>query len=373
MCWGQLVPSPAACYSSLVRPIWRVRIGKWTAFGPRNPPRNPASRHHLSFSVWRFEGSLAAVSAQPYHFEFIIRATHPPRGTRATTMRPDPSPDPNRDVRKILRSRSVGAPYTLAILIAGSVVFSCDAKQEGDPDKLIVFAASSVADALDEIAEVFTRRTAVRVFINQGASGSLCKQIQLAAAFDVFIPAAPGYLDQLERLGKIDASSRRPLTRNRLVVVAPGNEKQPWPDLRGLMTRSNGASIVIANPDHAPAGHYAREALCDAGVWEALEDRLIFADDVRMAARYVAEGTIRYGIVYATDAMAFKSKLTIVYNISESAHSPIVYEGATGHHGASGDSARSFLEYIRSPETAVIWRKHGFLSKPASLKPAGSQ
>jgi len=113
--------------------------------------------------------------------------------------------------------------------------------------------------------------------------------------------------------------------------------------------------------------------LSDAGVWKALKDRLIFADDVRMASRYVAQGAIRYGIVYATDAKAFKGKLSIVYKIPAAAHSPIVYEGATGGRGASEDIARSFLEFARSTDAAEIWRKHGFLSNPASLNTAGSQ
>ncbi|MFQ5410726.1 MAG: molybdate ABC transporter substrate-binding protein [Phycisphaerae bacterium] len=245
-----------------------------------------------------------------------------------------------------------------------TAVCACDANRADEPKPLVLFAAASIADALEDIADRFTQETNVPVAINRGASGSLYKQIQLGAACDVFTPASMGYLDQLESRGLLGGSSHRILARNQLVLVQNGDGEESWPNVNRLLTQSDETRCVIANPDHAPAGQYAREALITAGIWNPLKDRLVLANDVRMAARYVADGAIAHGIVYATDARAFEEDIGVVYRFPAGTHTAIVYAGAVCESASNPAAAAAFLTFAGSPPVDDIWRKHGFLARP---------
>ena len=121
-------------------------------------------------------------------------------------------------------------------------------------------------------------------------------------------------------------------------------------------------SIMIASPDHAPAGRYARQALSWLGIWESLEPRILLADNVRLAARYVAFGSVEIGIVYATDADAFGDRLSIVHRFSNRESGDIVYRGAVCAGSADPIAAAAFLAFLASPTAEPIWRRRGFLA-----------
>jgi len=243
----------------------------------------------------------------------------------------------------------------LLLLIAGS----CEKAPATGPKPLVLFAASSVADVLRDVADRFEADTKTRVVITQGASGRLCKQLELGAPCDGYLPADPAYLDRLERRGLIVSATRERLATNQLVVVQAGRGSRPWPDPATLLDAALGP-IAIASPEHAPAGRYATEALRRAGLWDRLEGRVLFADNVRMAARYVAEGGVQVGIVYATDAMAFSDKLTVVYRFAAGEHRRIVYDAAVCRRSTNQAAALAFLKFAASGSAEDIWRRHGF-------------
>lgn len=237
---------------------------------------------------------------------------------------------------------------------------SCSRSTEVRSGPLVVFAASSVADVITDIAARFGTETKERVVISQGSSGKLCKQIRLGADCDVYVSADTAYLDQLQETTTILDDSRTVLAGNQLVVVMTGKEREIWTGIEKLQTGSLGL-IAIASPEHAPAGKRAMEALKRADLWERLYPRVLCADNVRMAARYVANGSIDVGIVYATDAEAFWDKMSVVYRFSSEDHAVISYEGAVCASTMNKSLASAFLKYASSTKVADIWEHHGFI------------
>lgn len=245
------------------------------------------------------------------------------------------------------------------LCLASIVTGGCGEATENGQDPIVVFAASSVADVLREIADQFEANQQMRVVIAQGASGSLCKQLELGAPCDVYLPADRAYLDRLQSRNVILGATRRRLAGNELVVVRSGADATAWTDPDRLLDVALGP-ISVASPDHAPAGRYAMEALKRAGLWDRLKPRMIHADNVRIAARYVASGAVKVGIVYATDAMAFTEKLSIVYRFAPGAHSEIIYEAAICTRSTRLKDASAFLEFAASESAGEIWSRHGF-------------
>lgn len=264
---------------------------------------------------------------------------------------------PSRKCIQRILGQAGGIILSLAIGLSG-----CTSTTEAG-DSLVVFAAASLGDALKELAIRFESESGGhrRVALNTGASGKLAAQLKAGAPCDVFIPADVSYLQTLSESASIDAKTRTWLAANQLVVIVPGTRKEQWRDAMPLVHDSI-VKLAVANPDHAPAGNYARQALTKLELWDRLKPRIIFADDVRFAARYVAENAVDAGIVYATDAAAFESKLSIVYRFRPEQHDAIDYEGALCSRSQQSVQAKEFLRFIASPKCRDIWEKHGFLT-----------
>lgn len=235
---------------------------------------------------------------------------------------------------------------------------------------LTVFAAASLNDVVTELAENYQRTAPVSLRISTGASGALCTQIEQGAPCDLFLSADPALTRRLLAAGRLRKDAPRTLARNRLVLavaaqVEPGTV---WPE---ALKKPSVRRIAIADPDTAPAGRYAREALVSLKLWDALQPKLVRAGDVRGAAHYLAWHTVQAAIVYQTDVDATES-LTPVYVFDETTHTPIEYVGAVvasggAAQGDSGrdtraDSARDFLAFLGSAAAAPVWRKYGFVS-----------
>ncbi len=254
------------------------------------------------------------------------------------------------------------AIQTSLVLLAASSLAACDRSPARSSAEVHVFVAASLSDVTHEIARDFeAAHSSVKIVVSHGATGRLFQQISSGAPCDVFIPADPGFVDRLitERLAL--AGDVRPLASNRLVVIVPKSaQPESLPaDLPTAFEIFRG-SIAIASPDHAPAGRYARQALTRSRLWEQLQPRLRYADDVRFAARYVAERAVDAGIVYDSDALAMKPEVTVVYACAAGEHDPIRYEGVVLESSASADAARRFLEFAASTAARPVWTRFGF-------------
>jgi len=225
---------------------------------------------------------------------------------------------------------------------------------------LTVFAAASLTDALQEIAERYEAEGHGRIVASFASSSDLARQIEHGAPADLFISADELWADYLDQRGLLDKTSRIALLRNRLVLIASaGNSANlviaPHFPLAAAL---GGERLAIGDPDHVPAGIYAKAALKSLGVWDELEPRLARAASVRAALLFVERGECPFGIVYRSDALA-DPKLRQLGLFAEDSHPPIIYPAAliAGRKSAEG---LAFLHYLQSPDAAAIFRRLGF-------------
>jgi molybdate transport system substrate-binding protein len=225
---------------------------------------------------------------------------------------------------------------------------------------LLVFAAASLSDALDEVDAAFTGKTGVHVRASFAASSVLAKQIEAGAPADVFFSADREWMDYLGQRGLLKRGSRRELLSNALVLIAPQDSPVrlrivPGFDLAGALV---GGRLATADPDSVPAGRYARAALTKLGVWPSVSERLVRAENVRTALEYVARGESPLGIVYQTDARAEK-RVRIVDVFPADSHPPITYPVALTAGARAGST--DYLTFLMSDAARQIFVRRGFV------------
>jgi len=244
-----------------------------------------------------------------------------------------------------------------SIVVALSIALASSMAKAAD---VIVFAAASLKEALDEQARQFASGTGNKVVVSYGASNALAKQIEAAAPADVFISADLDWMDYVGQRNLLAPGTRIDLLRNALVLVAPSSSTTA---LRiapgfGLAAALGTGKLAMANPDSVPAGKYGKNALEKLGVWTNVEKQVARAENVRAALALVSRGEAPFGIVYSTDALADKG-VKIVDTFPPDTHPPIVYPAAVLASGKSA-AARPLLDYLRSPAARAVWDKYGF-------------
>jgi len=252
----------------------------------------------------------------------------------------------------------------LATLWAAVVLAACGPAQTesvGEARGPVVFAAASLTDVLREIGNIYEAAGHPAPRFSFAASSALARQIEQGAEADVFLSADEDWMDYLAERNLIDASTRRTLLTNTLVLAAPARapfqlDVAPGMDLVGAL---KGGRLSLADPDSVPAGKYAREALEHLGVWASVEGNIVRAENVRAALRYVETGDAAAGIVYGTDARAAGDKVFVVGTFPEGSHTPITYPGAllTGKGAGPG---KDFLDFLGSEQAGKVFAAAGF-------------
>lgn len=225
--------------------------------------------------------------------------------------------------------------------------------------ELLVFAATSLTEALGELARNWEASSGTRIKLSFAASSLLARQIEAGSPADVFISADQEWMDYLATRGLIATSTRRDLAGNTLVLIAPADSNLRLEISQGfaLAEALRGGRLSIADPDTVPAGRYAHAALASLGVWRQVRDHLARADNVRGALNFVARGETPLGIVYATDAWIARD-VRIVATFPGNSHPEITYPAAATATAAS--EALDFLAYLAGAEAGALWKKHGF-------------
>lgn len=223
-----------------------------------------------------------------------------------------------------------------------------------------VFAAASLSDALKQAGDAYKAKGGEAPIFSFAASSALAKQIEASGGADMFISADRDWMDYLDNKGLIAHDTRKDLLGNHLVLIAPaasgaGVKIAPHFDLKGAL---GDGRLSVADPDSVPAGKYAKTALTSLGVWNTVADRLVQAENVRVALAYVARGEAPLGIVYTTDAMA-EPKVKVVGTFPDNTHQPIVYPAALTKDAQPG--AKAFLDFLSGPDAAAIFAKAGFI------------
>ena len=232
------------------------------------------------------------------------------------------------------------------------------------PERITLFAAASTTDAVTEIAALYAAESGVEVRPVFAASSTLARQIVQGAPADLYLSANPRWMDHLEERALLAPGSRLDLLGNALILIAPADsgaelgaevEIAAGFDLAGLL---DGRPLALADPDHVPAGIYAKAALTDLGVWPQATGRTAYAAHVRAALALVDRGEAGAGIVYASDA-AIARKARVLGRFPAGSHPPIRYPLAM-IAGRGSAAVAAFHAFLQGPEAARRFRARGF-------------
>ena len=233
-----------------------------------------------------------------------------------------------------------------------------DRTTDGRP--LVVFAASSLTDALQELADDYGQSGGGVVKLSFAASSALARQIENGAPADLFFSADIEWMDYLASRQLIQPDSRHDVLGNSLVLIAPAASTlnlriEPHFELAAALGKSR---LATGDPESVPVGRYARAALTALGVWNAVSGRIVGAENVRAALAFVDRGEAPLGIVYKTDALIDKG-VRIVDEFPADTHSPITYPMALISGAKPG--AVKFAEFLRSSAADAVFVKYGFI------------
>lgn len=243
----------------------------------------------------------------------------------------------------------------IGIILMMAITFSVSAAE-----KMTIFAAASLTNAMQDIAAAYkTEHKDANIVFSFASSSVLAKQIEQGAPADIFMSADQKWMTYLieHNLTK----NKHDLLKNTLVLIAPQNSH-----LENVSINKNtnweiilpkGERIAIGDPDHVPAGMYAKESLTNLGVFNKLSRQFAPASNVRDALVLVERNEATLGIVYSTDAK-ISNKVKIIGSFPEDTFKSIEYPITL-----LNPKATDFYQYLNSPQAKVIFEKYGFITK----------
>lgn len=247
-----------------------------------------------------------------------------------------------------------------SIALAAAIVFGPIGTTAAFAEDVVVFAAASLKNALDEITTNWNSETGKTATVSYAASSALAKQIAEGAPADIFISADLAWMDDVAGKSLIRPETRSNLLGNRIVLVAPADSDVALDigagmDLAGAL---NGGKLAMGDPASVPAGKYGQAALESLGVWDSVSASVAPAENVRAALALVSQGEAPLGIVYQTDAAADPG-VKIVGTFPEDSHPPIIYPVALIAESSNADAA-ALLDYLHSDAAKASFEKQGF-------------
>ncbi|SDU50016.1 molybdate ABC transporter substrate-binding protein [Desulfobacula phenolica] len=257
-------------------------------------------------------------------------------------------------------NKNFPAIFLLIMIISLGFFHPATAKES---NKILVFAAASTTNAVDEIGQLFSQKEYGRFVPSFASSSTLAKQIASGAPANVYISANPKWMTFLDDKHLIEKGTRRDLLGNRIVLIAPAASNikidiHPGFDLLPIIGTEK---LAMGDPDHVPAGIYGKQALMNLGVWDKIAPKVVRAKDVRTALVFVERQEVPLGIVYATDA-AITDKVKVAGIFPENSHPPVTYQAAIVK-GNDTKTARAFYNFMESSEAKAIFNKYGFFVK----------
>ena len=224
--------------------------------------------------------------------------------------------------------------------------------------EITVSAAASLSNAFKELSLAYeAAHPGDKVLLNFAASDALVAQIAKGAPVDVFASADQEAMDKAAQQQLLTAGSRKNFASNTLVLVVPSASTVPVRSLADLRLPSV-ARVTMGNPAGVPVGRYARRALEKAGLWGAVEPKVVFGASVRQSLDYVARGEVDAGFVYGTDALVMKDKVKVALPVPT--ETPVLYPIAAIRTAPYAAGGARFLAYALAPAGQAILAKHGF-------------
>ena len=268
---------------------------------------------------------------------------------------------------------------TLAMLFTLAACGSSAAPSKGEKEEIIVFAAASMTETLNQVKDVYEKENNVTITYNFDSSGTLKTQIQEGADCDLFISAGQKQMNQLdlssdkeinkEGLDFVAGDTRLNLLENKVVLVVPeGNPKgiESFDDLAARL--AEGSILMAMGNSDVPVGQYTQKILNFYGLDEealAKSGVITYGSNVKEVTTQVSEGSVDCGIVYCTDA--FSAGLTVIDGASKDMCGQVIYPAAVLKTAKNPDAAKAFLDYLTGSEAMAIFEAFGFSPFAKSL------
>lgn len=224
-------------------------------------------------------------------------------------------------------------------------------------EELNVAAAADLQFAFTKIAERFEQETGHKVTLVFGSTGQLAQQIENGAPYDLFAAANIQYIEDLATKNLVLPDSVALYARGHIVLAVNRRSGVTATALTDLLS-SNIRHIAIANPDHAPYGLAARQALESAGLWTQLQDKLVFGENVRQTLQFVQTGDAEAGIVALSVANVPEITWTL---IDDALHQPLDQALAVVASSPRPEIARKFAAFISGEQGRLVMRQYGFV------------
>jgi molybdate transport system substrate-binding protein len=229
--------------------------------------------------------------------------------------------------------------------------------------KITVAAAADLTKAFGEVAAAFKAKTGITVDVEFGASGLLAKQIEQGKDYALFAAANRNFVDQVVKAGKCDGATARSYARGRVVVWTPSKVAPPK-SLEDLAD-ARFTKIAIANPETAPYGKAAKEALEKSGVWPKIESRIVLGENVQATLTYAVKGNVDAALVALSLAVATEGGTYLP--VDPELHNPLDQALVVCGTGPAAEDARKLADFIVSPEGHTLMNHYGFLQAGEAL------
>lgn len=237
--------------------------------------------------------------------------------------------------------------FVFFILISG-----CESANE--EQTLYVAAASDLFNALTEIGNEFTNETGIKIEYTFGSTGLLTQQIQEGAPFDLFAAAHESYIDKLIEGDAVDTNSKEYYAIGRMVLMASDSNVRQLDS--SFLLDPNTKTITIANPEHAPYGKAAKETLESWGIWEEIQPKLVFAENIRQAYQFVESENADVGFI----ALSLMNEEFNYELIDEANHKPILQALALPKQSEQPELSKQLADFIISSRGQEILESYGF-------------
>jgi molybdate transport system substrate-binding protein len=249
--------------------------------------------------------------------------------------------------------RRAGSLLLLAVALLGAVAPG----RAADPPTLTIFAAADLAFALRDLAPRFEKALGVKVSLVLGSTGNLARQIEHGAPADLFFSANESFVDDLVRAGAVIPQTKGLYAQGRLVLATPKAVGPKLTDLRQLADPRI-RRVAIANPQHAPYGKAAEQALRKVGVWDAVRSKLVYGENIRHALQFLQTGAAEAGVVALSVAGVPEIDWVAV---DPALHAPLNQVVAVVRRSERPELGLAFIQFVNGPEGRRTMKSYGFL------------
>lgn len=245
----------------------------------------------------------------------------------------------------------------VALMLPGFFVACSPDRSEENIKSLTVSAASDLVPAFEEIGREFERETGHKVTFNFGSTGQLTQQIEQGAPADLFAAANISFIDELEKKGLIIPDTKALYAQGRITIWTRADSTLGINKIEDLI-RPEIKRIAIANPEHAPYGMAAREALKSVGICDQVSSKLVYGENIRQTLQYAETGNVDAAIMALSLSIGSNGLWTL---IPEDKHTPLDQALAVIKSTKQESAARQFAEFINGPKGRPIMRRYGFV------------